>query len=103
MENTNSKQFKSATELKREMVDVAMKVMTNFQSDIVYDLEKVDELAQRKRDGWFYWAVRKMGTHTRSTCKEFDELRAAWGKDIIFGALIGRSVEKGIYEITYTK
>lgn len=62
MENTNSKQFKSATELKREMVDVAMKVMTNFQSDIVYDLEKVDELAQRKRDGWFYWAVRKMGT-----------------------------------------
>ena len=102
MEN-NSKQFKSATELKVEMMNAATKVMTAFYSGIVYDLEKVDELAQRKRDGWFYWAVRETGTHTRSTCKELDELKATAGNDIIFTALIGRNVENDTYEIVYGK
>ena len=100
MEN-NSKQFKSATELKVEMMNAATKVMTAFYSDIVYDLEKVDDLAKRKRDGHFYWAVRKTGTHTRSTDKELVELKQNCGESIVFTALVGRSIKEDTFEIVY--
>ena len=52
-----TKTFKSATDLKKDMLDTAMKVMEGFYSDIIYDLEKVDDLAKRKRDGRYkaYW------------------------------------------------
>lgn len=99
----SDKKFNSAVDLKKEMVDAAMSVMSGFYSDIVYDLEKVDELAQRKRDGWFYWAVRETGTHTRSTCKEMDELKKTAGVDILFTALIGRNVKDNTFEIVYGK
>lgn len=98
------KQFTDKTQLKQEMLNVCIQNMEAFQQDVVYDMEHVDALAERKRDGWFYWAVRKNGTHTRSTCAEFEELCKNWGEDeIIIKALIGRSVEGGYYEILYTK
>lgn len=96
-----SKTFKSATDLKKDMLDTAMKVMEGFYSDIIYDLEKVDDLAKRKRDGHFYWAVRKTGTHTRSTNKELEELKQNWGESIVFTALVGRSIKEDTFEIVY--
>lgn len=96
-----TKTFKSATDLKKDMLDTAMKVMEGFYSDIIYDLEKVDDLAKRKRDGHFYWVVRKTGTHTRSTNKELEELKQNWGESIVFTALVGRSVKEDTFEIVY--
>lgn len=98
------RKFTSKTELKKEMLNVCVQYMEAFQSDVVLDMEQVDELAERKRDGWFYWAVRKCGTHTRSTCTEFDTLVGEWGEnEVIIKALIGHSVKGGYYEILYTK
>ena len=97
------KSFDTATELKKEMVNSAMSVMTGFYSDIVFDLEKVDELAQRKHDDWFYWVVRQTGTHIRNTNKEYEELKKDLGKSVLVAALIGRSVESGTFEIVYEK
>lgn len=85
------------------MVNSAMSVMTGFYSDIVFDLEKVDELAQRKHDDWFYWVVRQTGTHIRNTNKEYEELKKDLGKSVLVAALIGRSVESGTFEIVYEK
>ena len=98
------KQFANKTELKQEMLNACVQYMKAFHKDVVLDMEQVDELAERKRDGWFYWAVCKSGTHTRSTSAKFDELVKACGEDqIIIKALIGRSVENGNFEILYTK
>lgn len=98
------KQFTNKTELKQEMLNVCVQYMEAFHKDVVIDMERVDELAKRNRDGWFYWAVRKRGTHTRSTSKNFDEFVNVYGEDkIIIKALIGHSAEKGYFEIIYTK
>ena len=98
------RKFTSKTELKQEMLNVCVQYMEAFHKDVVLDMEQVDELAERKRDGWFYWAVRKSGTHTRSTSAKFDELVKAWGEDqIVIKALIGRSVENDYFEILYSK
>lgn len=96
-----TKTFKSATDLKKDMLDTAMKVMEGYYSDIIYDLEKVDDLAKRNRDGYFYWAVRKTGTHTRSTNKELEDLKKDWGDSIVFTAIVGRSIKEGTYEVVY--
>lgn len=85
------------------MVNAAMSVMTGFYSDIVFDLEKVDELAQREHDGWFYWVVRQTGTHLRNTNKEYEELKKDLGKSVIIAALIGRNVKENAFEIIYEK
>lgn len=61
------RKFTSKTELKQEMLNVCVQYMEAFHKDVVLDMEQVDELAERKRDGWFYWAVRKSGTHTRTS------------------------------------
>ncbi|GJG35818.1 hypothetical protein [Prevotella lacticifex] len=97
------KQFTKATELKQEMLVQALNVMTGFQKDIVLDLERVDKL-DNDCDDWFYWGVRKMGTHTRETSAEFDELVSAWKEESFeIKALIGHSVKGGYYEILYIK
>lgn len=98
------KQFDNKVQLKQEMLNACVQYMEAYQQDVVLDMEHVDELAERKRDGWFYWAVRKSGTHITSTSAKFDELVKSWGEDqIIIKALIGRSVENGYFEILYTK
>lgn len=97
------KQFKTATDLKKEMMSVASQVMVAFMSDLIEDFEKVDELSGRKRDGWFYWAVRDCGTHTRSTSADFDECCKSWGEAIKIKALIGFIASTGTFEILYTK
>ncbi len=100
MEN---KIFKSARELKKEMVDAAMTKMTGFYSDIVWDLERVDELSEKEYGGHFYWAVRATGTHTRETCEEINMFKKTWGEDLLIVALIGKHAKSETYEIVYER
>lgn len=100
MEN---KVFKTARDLKKEMVNVAMPVMSGFYSDFVYDLEKVDAMGAKKWDSHFYWAVRKNGTHITTTCKELDELKENYGEDLKIIALVGRDTKKDTFEIIYER
>lgn len=98
------KSFYSHTaEVKREMIDTAMSVMTSNFSSIVSDLERIDALSIRKRDGWFYWIVRNDGTQVCSTSAEVDAVCANGEDSILIKALIGRSVAEDKYEIIYTK
>ncbi len=96
-----SKIFTSARALKKEMVNIAMSVMEGCYSDIVYDLEEVDCMAEKNWNSHFYWLVRKTGTHTCDTNEELNDLKATLGEEAKVIALVGRDVKKNIYEIVY--
>lgn len=95
--------YSLAAEVKREMVDAVMSVMTSNFSSIVSDLERIDVLSIRKRDGWFYWIVRNNGTQVCNTSAEVDAVCANGEDGILIKALISRNVSEDKYEIIYTK
>lgn len=82
------KHFSNVTDLKKEMLEVATKVMKSYVGDLIYDLERADKLTQEEYD-CFFWLVRESGTHTRECRDLFNDVCKSWGeKDCIIKARI---------------
>jgi|GEM_PF-2104234 hypothetical protein len=81
----------TAREVKIEMLNKALQIMTGYQSDIVYDFESIDEM----KDGESAcWSIRETGTHFTTDMRRLEGLR----KNTKVTYVINR--ENGAYTIT---
>lgn len=81
----------TAREVKIEMPNKALQIMTGYQSDIVYDFESIDEM----KDGESAcWSIRETGTHFTTDMRRLEGLR----KNTKVTYVINR--ENGAYTIT---
>lgn len=61
----------TAREVKIEMINKALPIMTGYQSDIVYDFESIDEM----KDGESAcWSIRETGTHFTTDMRRLEGL-----------------------------
>lgn len=61
----------TAREVKFEMLNRALPIMTGYQSDIVYDFESIDEM----KDGESAcWSIRETGTHFTTDMRRLEGL-----------------------------
>ena len=51
------------TELKQAMMEKALPLMTNYQTDLVYDFEVIDEVDEKGIPCLLSWQIRDTGTH----------------------------------------
>ena len=62
------------TELKKKMMEKALPLMINYQTDLVYDFETIDEIDAKGIPCLLSWQVRDTGTHLvrLNSAEDFD-------------------------------
>lgn len=69
------------TELKKKMMEKALPLMVNYQTDLVYDFEVIDEIDAKGIPYLLSWQVRDIGTHLirLDSAEDFDLAVTALG------------------------
>lgn len=62
----------NATDIKIEMLNKILPIMTAYQSDIVYDFESIDDM---KEGETACWSIRETGTHFTTEMRRLEGLR----------------------------